>query len=337
MRFALLTIALLAAAGCGREEEVRHYRAPKDPMWRMIGAVVRTPSDTWFFKVTSPADRLETAKAEVLGFLRKLRIEDGQVRWTVPQGWTEEKGGAQRESTLRFGDHEPKFEVTVNRFPGDAGGLAANVNRWRDQLGLEKVDEATVTAQAKKLDNAAAEVHVVDLIGPTRPAGPRGGMQQQQRAEPPPQANRQPTLEDIRAMFTFDRPTGWKENPRPSVQDRLFEFAIDSDGGQALVGLSLMGGGGTLASNVNRWRGQAGLEPLPEADVAKVCAPMSFVGNEAWLVEAIGAQRGIVVVASFTPEFSLFFKMDGTPSTVQAQKATFMKVAQSFVMKGRHE
>jgi hypothetical protein len=29
--------------------------------------------------------------------------------------------------------------------------------------------------------------------------------------------------------------------------------------------------------------------------------------------------------------------MDGAPSTVQVQKSTFMRVAQSFQMKGRHE
>jgi hypothetical protein len=54
-------------------------------------------------------------------------------------------------------------------------------------------------------------------------------------------------------------------------------------------------------------------------------------------VEAIGRDRGIVVVASLNPQFSIFLKMDGAPATVQSQKAAFMKVAQSFQMKGRNE
>jgi len=335
MRFALLTLALLGAAACGRQEEVRHYRAPKDPVWRILGAVVPGPGATWFFKLAAPADRIDPVKVEVLGFFQKLRMEDGQLRWTLPQGWTEEKGSPQREATLRFGDREPKLEISIVRFQGDGGGMLANLNRWRDQLGLDKVDGAQLSALAKKLDGAATEVWVTDLSGPQRPgAGPRAMAKPQE--EPTHPANHEPTLDDVRAMFTFERPPAWKENPKPS-NGRIFEFMVDADGGSALITLSALQGGGDLASNVNRWRGQAGLDPLPEADIPKVAVPISFVGSDAWLVEAIGKDRGIVVVASLSPQFSIFLKMDGSPATVQAQKSSFMKVAQTFTMKGRHE
>jgi len=334
MRLALLTLVLLAAAGCGRQEEVRHYRAPKDPVWRILGAVVPAPGATWFFKLAAPADRVDPVKAEVLSFFQKLRIEEGQLRWTSPPGWTEERGNAQREATLRFGEREPKLEISVVRFQGDGGGMLANLNRWRDQLGLEGVGEAELPVQARKLEGAATEVWVADLRGPQRPgAGPRAMARPQ---EPPASAGHEPTLDDIRAMFSFERVPGWKENPKPS-SGRIFEFLVDEGGGSALVTLSALQGGGDLPSNVNRWRGQAGLEPLAEADIPKAAAPVTFVGSEAWLVEAIGRERAIVVVASLNPQFSIFFKMDGVPSTVQSQKAAFMKVAQSFQMKGRHE
>lgn len=334
MRFALLSLLVLVAAGCGRKEEVRHYRAPKDPVWRILGAVSSTPSATWFFKLTSPAERVDAVKPAVLAFFRTLKIEDGQLRWTVPQGWTEEKGNAQRESTLLFGDRDPKFELTVVRFQGDGGGMLANINRWRDQLGLDKVEEAQLNTQAKKLENAAAEVWVVDLVGPSRPGA--GQRPMARPAEAPPPSREAPSLDDIRSMFTLERPPAWRENPAPA-NGRIFEFTVEEGGGSALITLSLLQGGGDLVSNVNRWRQQAGLDPLPDADVAKVAAPMSFLGAEAWLVEAIGRERGILVVASFNPQFSTFLKMDGAPSTVQSQKSAFMKVAQSFQMKGRHE
>ena len=148
----------------------------------------------------------------------------------------------------------------------------------------------------------------------------------------PPARNQAPTLDDIRAMFSFDRPPAWKENPQPS-QGRIFEFSADG----ALVTLSALQGGGDLAGNVNRWRNQVGLEPLADADVSKVAAPVTFIGTDAWLVEAMGSSSGILVIASLSPQFSIFLKMSGPPATVQAQKETFMKVAQSFKMKGRHE
>jgi len=211
--------------------------------------------------------------------------------------------------------------------------MLANLNRWREQLGLEKVGDAELPALARKLEGAATEVWVIDLSGPQRPgAGPRAMAKPQ---EAPPPAHHEPTLEDIRAMFSFDRVPGWTENPTPS-SGRIFEFRVD-DGGSAQITLSALQGGGDLASNVNRWRGQAGLDPLSEADIPKAAVPITFVGSDAWLVEAIGRDRGIVVVASLNPQFSIFFKMDGTPSTVQSQRTAFMRVAQSFQMKGRHE
>jgi hypothetical protein len=32
-------------------------------------------------------------------------------------------------------------EVAITRFPGDVGGLLANINRWRTQVGLTKIDD----------------------------------------------------------------------------------------------------------------------------------------------------------------------------------------------------
>lgn len=335
MRSRLLTILLLAAAGCGREEEVRHYRAPKDPVWRILGAVVPVPGATWFFKLGAPAERLDPVKTEVVGFFRTMRLEGGQLRWTAPAGWTEEKGNAQREATLRLGTLEPKLEVSVTRLQGDGGGMLANLNRWRGQLGLDGVGEAELAQQARKLEGAATEVWVVDLVGPNRPgAGPRA-MAKPAESEPAPR-DHPPTLDDIRAMFSFERPPGWTENPQPS-EGRIFEFSVAAAGGTAVVTLSALQGGGELAENVNRWRKQVGLDPLGPAELSKGAAPITFIGSDAWLVEAVGREKALLVIASLNPQFSIFFKMTGPPPTVQAQKDAFMKVAQTFKMKGHHD
>ena len=37
-----------------------------------------------------------------------------------------------------------KADVTVSIFPNDTGGVVANVNRWRTQVGLPETDEAGV-------------------------------------------------------------------------------------------------------------------------------------------------------------------------------------------------
>jgi hypothetical protein len=332
MRFAPgLALLLALAAGCGRNDEVRRYQAPKDPMWRMIGAIAPAKEATWFFKVTGPSDRVGAHKNEALDFLRGLRVEDGEIRWTLPSGWKEEKGGPARVASLRFGDRDPKLEMTVVRLPGDGGGLTGNINRWRDQIGLEKVGDAEAAASVQKLASGALEVQVVDLTGPTRPAGgPRGGM-----SRPAPEAPRsaEPSLDGVRSMFSFERPPGWRENPQPEKQ-RVFEF--DAQG--ALVTFTIMGGdGGGLAANIDRWRQQAGLEPLGDQAVTRSGTPMTFIGAEGWLVEASGKDRAIFGVISLNSQFSMFLKMDGPPSVVASQRDAFMRVAQSFKMKGRNE
>ena len=319
---------LLAVAGCGPEEEVRRYKASKDPAWGMIGAIVDAKDSTWFFKVTAPSDRIAAARTEVLSFVSTLKAEGAEVKWTVPPGWKEEKGGQARVTTFKFGGLEPLLELTVTKLAGDGGGLAANVNRWREQLGLDRGSEAEVASIVRKV----GEAKVVDFVGPTRPAMP-GGRPMARASEAPPARSGDPQFEKVRSMFKFERPPEWRENPQPD-RPKVFEFHADG----ALITFTIMAGeGGGLAANIDRWRGQAGLEPLGEAGVGRSATPMKFVGTEAWLVDLAGRDRAILGVIALSSEFSMFLKLDGTPSSVSAQKSTFLRVAQSFEMRGRHE
>lgn len=327
MRILAVAAILAAIAGCGPGEDARRYKAPKDPSWRMLAAIVPTKDATWFFKLVAPADRISAHKDETLAFFKTLRSEEGTIRWTLPAGWQEEKGGSTREASILFGDREPKFEISVSRLPGDAGGLTANVNRWRDQLGLDPAPDSEVAAQIVKLAGAAIEVQVVDLTGPFRPAG---GMRPQPRpAEPAPAPKDRPV--------TFELPPGWHENPKPS-RSRVLEFIVDDARGNATVSLSaLEGEAGGLAANIDRWRTQVGLEPLGEQAVARSATPMSFVGSEAHLVEMIGAERGIVGVIALGADGSLFLKMEGPAAVVSAQRNAFAGFAQSFRMRRRND
>jgi hypothetical protein len=224
--------------------------------------------------------------------------------------------------------------MTVVKLPGDGGGLPANVNRWRDQLGLDRAGDSEVAALLQKVSATGVDAQVVDLIGPSRPsAGPKA------MAKPAPEAPRssEASLDSVRSMFSFERPPAWTENPQPEKQ-RIFEFHVDEAGGSALVTFTIMGGeGGGLAANIDRWRTQAGLEPLGEQGIARSATPMRFVGIDAWLVEAIGKDKAILGVIALSPQFSMFLKMDGPPSVVASQRDTFSRVAQSFQMRGRNE
>src|SRR5262249_4613854 len=64
-------------------------------------------------------------------------VQNQKVTWDVPGGWRSVQSGQQvRAAPFRAGRGEG-VEVSIAAFPGDGGGLLANVNRWRGQVGLE--------------------------------------------------------------------------------------------------------------------------------------------------------------------------------------------------------
>ena len=70
-------------------------------------------------------------------------------------------------SLARFeiGGSDGKAEVTVSAFPGPAGGLVANVNRWRGQLGLKPVGQSEAEKLVASLDVMGGKAMLVDMNG----------------------------------------------------------------------------------------------------------------------------------------------------------------------------
>lgn len=88
----------------------------------------------------------------------------GNLRWTLPEGWKQLDGQRpMRVATFQTGDG--KLEVALTRFPGDTGGLLANVNRWRQQTGLPPIADADLAAALQPTDNGSLRGHTLRLRG----------------------------------------------------------------------------------------------------------------------------------------------------------------------------
>ena len=65
--------------------------------------------------------------------------QENPLQWVTPEGWKEAPAGgtpgSMRLIDLRFGEKN-EGECYLSAMPGKAGGLEANVNRWRTQMGL---------------------------------------------------------------------------------------------------------------------------------------------------------------------------------------------------------
>jgi hypothetical protein len=196
-------VAALAVAGCSESESIRVLDEPKpsagptgpaipaeQKQYRTLAAMV--PADEvgqengprwWFFKMSGKADlvgRNEAAFNSIIQSVRTQAIEDNPIAWTLPQGWTREKGDnngvVSRFATLKSPDGQA--EIAVTKF----GGLVSmNVQRWWKQLwGKERANEITpanVFDYAKQRTINGRLVITVDFSGPKDPNAkdPNGG------------------------------------------------------------------------------------------------------------------------------------------------------------------
>lgn len=82
----------------------------------------------------------------------------------LPEGWTQVEPGPMQVAKFIVPEKDgAKADVAISIFPNDTGGTAANIKRWRDQLGLPAVDDATAEGAAKPLEGASPGSLVVDL------------------------------------------------------------------------------------------------------------------------------------------------------------------------------
>jgi len=86
------------------------------------------------------------------------------IAWDLPKGWTEARSGGMRVATLKP-PVTGKVDVSVIMLPGPAGGELGNVNRWRGQVGLPPIDEATRAQMRKEVKSKAGAVSLYDFTG----------------------------------------------------------------------------------------------------------------------------------------------------------------------------
>ncbi len=141
MKALALACALAGATACDRDE-VTHYRVAKAP-----------PSAT-------PAMPAGMAMGGDLP--PPATPAGGGLGWTVPKGWTEERGGGIRYASFKV-PVKGTVDASVVVLPGAAGGELANVNRWRGQIGLEPLDEAALASARKTIATKAGPLKVYDF------------------------------------------------------------------------------------------------------------------------------------------------------------------------------
>jgi hypothetical protein len=312
--FSVLTVVGLS--GC-QSDEIAHYQVAKTET-RLLAAIVPHGDRTWFFKLTGPAAEVDSQRESFLTFLNSVRFtgkENEPMTWTVPNGWQQEKGSELRYATFRIKGQAESLELTVVGLGKEAGSRLANINRWRDQLGLKPLEEAELGQVSQEIKIAGESAVVVDMKGSGSGLGRMSAPFAARRSvAPEPDAGRLP--------FTYRLPEGWKERP---PKDRISIAAFQPEDGS--VDVTITAAGGELAANVARWRRQVGLPPATEEDFRKDCRPIDVAGISAQYVDLTGPESAgrerILAVVLERQDVTWFFKMKGPAERVAKQKAAF--------------
>lgn len=155
----------------------------------MLGAWLRRPTEVWFVKLTGPADLVGAQAGNFRGFLNSfitaeqpaelphaaaapnmsnmdtmpVQAQAGvSLAWSSPSRWTDEPGHPMRKGSYAL---PGGGEVAITAFPGDVGGVLANVNRWRGQAGLGPIEEAALAQATTSFDSGGLHFLIVDAQG----------------------------------------------------------------------------------------------------------------------------------------------------------------------------
>ncbi len=136
--------ALLVLTGCDRGQ-VRSYSAPKD--------------------APSASNRLA---GTAMGIGQMPEVVTPSVTWKLPAGWQELPASQMRVGHFAIsGTDGQNAQLTIIPLGGMGGGDLENVNRWRGQVGLSRIDEAELERMAVPVMVGSAQGRLFDFAGKT--------------------------------------------------------------------------------------------------------------------------------------------------------------------------
>ncbi len=185
MKTRLLTAAAVFAvlglvAGCGGPSEPVVYDVPKEeepaprqPVGAPMagGAVGETPmtGDQPAGGAPAAGDR-PTSEAMIGQALPEgaVNMDGDQPEWEAADHWEAGPASAMRRGSYSVSGPEGSGDISITSFPGDVGGLLANVNRWRGQLNLGPIGDDRLPDYARTETFHSREATIVEFDGPSQ-------------------------------------------------------------------------------------------------------------------------------------------------------------------------
>ncbi len=334
-KFLLLAPLILCLLGSCKDDQIRTYKVATDS--------------------TSENPSLPTADAAPPD---NHATQSDTVVWQTPGDWKPEKAGQFLTAAYAL---PSGGRVTVSKLGGDGGGLAANINRWRGQLGFKPLPENEVTGQPLKIAESQAEMLLFNLTSETSAddaqgilagvlplktetwyfkfSGPVGilkksegvfaGFLRSVRIAGSQKSTPAPAPSDVKKV-NVTQPDGWSPSEGSTMRAASFSIA-GPDGTSADVSVvPIPGDSGSVLDNVNRWRSQLKLSPLasvddPAAGKKEECPAGEIFTSQMTSSEPIqnGKKASIASAILKRPGMTWFFKITGDATLVEANLGKF--------------
>jgi hypothetical protein len=170
---------------------------------RILGAWLKQPDRTWFFKLMGDAESVGAQREALLAFLRSVEIaapnpattepantnnlpsapfaaqalppppaSESALAWTAPASWAPKPLGQMRKGSFTVsGADGADADLSITMFSAATNPLLENVNRWRRQVSLPPLEENGLSAETTELVNGALKFTLVDLLGTSASSG----------------------------------------------------------------------------------------------------------------------------------------------------------------------
>jgi hypothetical protein len=137
----VVSLVIPMFVGCDRNE-IKVYRVEKESVQEPVAA--------------APSMSMEK------GLPPPSTVE--KLEWTAPSHWEQKPASNMRYASFSVtGKGGAQADLSVISLAGEAGGVLANINRWRDQLGLSPITEAQFAKDHVQLEVLKTKVVVVSF------------------------------------------------------------------------------------------------------------------------------------------------------------------------------
>jgi hypothetical protein len=310
----------------------------------MLAAIIPHGDEAWFFKLTGP-DTAAGSQAEAFEQLVKsvqLPEGSGDPKWDLPSGWVQKPGNAMRFATLELDAGGEKLECTVSRLPGNEANwedyVLANVNRWRGQLSLPQIAATDLSRETKAVELTGGKAAVlINIVGESSGSGMGGAPFAGTGTRPPFAASASRSAATSSAKkISYKAPSGWTPGELQSSRSGFSvprEAVFEVKDGKQRVEITvtkLPGSAGGTLQNVNRWRGQIGLEDISAEQLEKDKKQLDLAGKPADYVQFSGSDQTVLGVLAARDGQTWFIKLQGHNELAARERQNFEEFVQSI-------